>query len=339
MTAPALRVEATRGSLVESVHRVAVAVVQVDGRLLASAGDPDQVAWWRSAAKPFQAMPLLEDGVDQRFGLESAELALACASHSSEPAHLQAVDRFMAKAGVEEKDLACGVHPPISAEVAKAVLCGTATMTPKWSNCSGKHTGMLALARHHGWPLAGYQAEGHPVQQRILEVLPRWAGVPRAGIQTAPDGCTATCFALPLRSMALAYARLGAATDPAPLGLARAMMSHPFLVAGTGRLCTDLMTEWPGNVIAKVGADGVYCASLRWVSLGIALKVEDGDTRASPVALLEVIRQVLERLPAAPAGLYSLDRLAGHARQSIVNTRGVTTGELRPAGSLRFSDG
>jgi L-asparaginase II len=338
MTAPALRVEATRGSLVESTHRVSAAVVRADGRLLASAGDPDQVAWWRSAAKPFQALPLLEDGVDKHFGLESAELALASASHSSEPAHLEAVDRFMAKAGVKEADLACGVHPPISAEVARAVLCGTATMTPKWSNCSGKHTGMLALARHHGWPLTGYQSEGHPVQQRILEVLTRWTEVPREEIQTAPDGCTAVCFALPLRNMALAYARLGAATEGAAFGIARAMMKHPFLVAGTGRLCTDLMSEWPGNVIAKVGADGIYCASLRWVSLGIALKVEDGDTRAAPVALLEVMRQVLERLPAANAGLYSLDRLAGHARQPILNTRGVTTGELRPAGSLRFSD-
>lgn len=338
MTAPAFRVEATRGPLVESTHRVAVAVVRADGRLLASAGDPDQVAWWRSAAKPFQAMPLLEDGVDKRFGLESAELALACASHSSEPAHLEGVDRFMAKAGVKEEDLACGVHPPISAEVAKTVLCGTATMTPKWSNCSGKHTGMLALARHHGWPLAGYHAEGHPVQERILQVVTQWTGAPRAGIQTAPDGCTAVCFALPLRNMALAYARLGAATEGAAFGVARAMMKHPFLVAGTGRLCTDLMTEWPGNVIAKVGADGIYCAGLRWVNLGIALKVEDGDARAAPVALLEVMRQVLERLPAASAGLYSLERLAGHARQPIVNTRGVTTGELRPAGSLRFSD-
>ncbi|HJR33562.1 MAG TPA: asparaginase [Gemmatimonadales bacterium] len=338
MTAPAFRVEATRGPLVESTHRVAVAVVRADGRLLASAGDSDQVAWWRSAAKPFQAMPLLEDGVDKRFGLESAELALACASHSSEPAHLEGVDRFMAKAGVKEEDLACGLHPPISAEVAKTVLCGTATMTPKWSNCSGKHTGMLALARHHGWPLAGYHAEGHPVQARILEVVTRWTGAPRAGIQTAPDGCTAVCFALPLRNMALAYARLGAATEGAAFGVARAMMKHPLLVAGTGRLCTDLMTEWPGNVIAKVGADGIYCAALRWVNLGIALKVEDGDTRAAPVALLEVMRQVLERPPTASAGFYSLDRLAGHARQPIVNTRGVTTGELRPAGSLRFSD-
>src|SRR5687768_13800774 len=155
MTAPAFRVEATRGPLVESTHRVAVAVVHAEGRLLASAGDSDQVAWWRSAAKPFQAMPLLEDGVDQRFGLDSAELALACASHSSEPAHLEAVDRFMAKAGIEEKDLACGVHPPISAEVANTVLCGTATITPKWSNCCGKRTGMLALGHEHGWPRAG----------------------------------------------------------------------------------------------------------------------------------------------------------------------------------------
>lgn len=338
MTSSEFRVEATRGPLTESVHRISVAVVDAGGGLLASAGDPGHVTWWRSAAKPFQAMPLVQDGVTTRFGLGAPELALACASHSSEPAHLEAIDRFMEKTGVRESDLSCGVHPPISPEVAKSVQCGSVTMTPKWSNCSGKHTGMLALAKHHGWPLAGYHAEGHPVQDRILEVITAWTGVNRSAIGIAPDGCTAACFALPLRNMALAYARLGATEEAAPLEVTRAMMAHPFLVGGSGRLCTDLMAGWPGNIIAKVGADGIYCAALRWLGVGIALKVEDGDGRASQVALLEVIRQVLARRTPANAKVYSLEPLASYARASIVNTRGTVTGELRPAGALQFFD-
>lgn len=337
MSTSEFRVEATRGALAESVHRVSVAVVHADGRLVASAGDPGQVAWWRSAAKPFQALPLLEDGVAERFGLDDPELALACASHSSERLHLETVDRFMEKVGVRESDLACGIHQPISPAVARTVLCGTEIMTPKWSNCSGKHTGMLALAKHHGWPLEGYNAEGHPVQNRILDVLTRWTGVDRDAIAIAPDGCTAACFALPLRSMALAYARLGATEDGAPRRVTRAMMTQPFLVAGTGRLCTDLMAGWPGNIIAKVGADGIYCAALRWLGVGIALKVQDGDGPSSGVALLEVIRQVLEHGAAAHSA-YSLAPLAGYARPALVNTRGVVTGELRPAGALQFFD-
>lgn len=338
MSSSEFRVEATRGALTESVHRVSVAVVHADGRLFASSGDAGYVTWWRSAAKPFQAMPLVEDGVAERFGLRDAELALACASHSSEGKHLEAVDRFMTKVGIGESDLACGVHQPISPDVARAVLSGTAIMTPKWSNCSGKHTGMLALAKHHDWPLEGYNAAGHPVQERILDVLTRWTDVGRDAIGIAPDGCTAACFALPLRNMALAYARLGASEDVAHRRIARAMMTHPFLVAGTGRLCTDIMAAWPGAIIAKVGADGVYCAALRWLGLGVALKVLDGHGPSAAVALLEAIRQVLERGATANSAAYPFERLASHARHPIVNTRGVVTGELRHAGALQFFD-
>jgi len=338
MNTSEFRVEATRGSLTESVHHVSAAVLHADGRLFASSGDSGQVTWWRSAAKPFQAMPLVEDGVAERFGLSDSELALACASHSSEGLHLETVDRFMAKVGIRESDLACGIHPPISPEVARAVLCGISIMTPKWSNCSGKHTGMLALAKHHGWPLDGYNAAGHPVQDRILDVLTRWTDVDRDAIAIAPDGCTAACFAIPLRNMALAYARLGTSEEAAPQRVTRAMMKHPFLIAGTGRLCTELMAGWPGDIIAKVGADGIYCATLRWLGLGVAIKVMDGHGPASVVALVEVIRQILERGARANPAAHSLEPLASYARQPIVNTRGVVTGELRPVGALQFFD-
>ena len=336
MPIPELRIETTRGDLVESVHRVALAVVDAEGRLVASSGDTNLVTWWRSAAKPFQALPLLEDGAADAFQLSDEELALACASHSSEPRHLSVVSAFMAKVGVTEEQLSCGVHTPLSPAVAQEVACGRAVPSPCWSNCSGKHTGMLALARHHGWPLPGYHAAGHPVQQRILEVLTRWTDLPTREIRLSVDGCTAVCFGLPLRAMARSYARLGASTQPAPRRLLGAMSAHPFLVAGTGRLCTDLMLANPGEIIAKVGAEGIYSAALPRLGLGLALKVEDGDNRAAGMALLEALRQLGARM--APAlGELSAPDLARHGSQPIRNTRGAITGELRAAGALRFS--
>ena len=338
MEAPELRVEATRGELVESVHPVAAAVVDARGRLLAASRDPDYVTWWRSAAKPFQALPLVEDGAAERFGVSDEELALVCASHSSEPRHLALVERLMTKVGVGEDALACGVHTPLSPAVAEAVARGAAKMTPRWSNCSGKHTGMLALAKHHGWPIGGYNAAGHPVQRRILEAVARWTGAECREIRLAVDGCTAVCFGLPLRRMAHAYAQLGTAEDPAARRIAGAMMAHPLVVAGQGRLCTDLMRAWPGRVIAKVGADGIYCASLPGLGLGIALKMEDGDMRASGVALLELLRELLARLGPAGTAAWPAASLEPHGRRRILNTRGAETGELRPAGGLRFFD-
>jgi L-asparaginase II len=338
MTSGPIRVESTRGALVETVHDVAVAVVDSRARLVASSGNPDLVTWWRSAAKPFQAMPLVADGAAARFGLDDKEVALACGSHSSEPFHLAVVRRFMEKAGVTEEQLSCGTHAPLSPDVARAVACGSLTPTPAWSNCSGKHTGMLTLARHHGWPLPGYHAAGHPVQERILLEISRWTGIALEDLGASVDGCTAVCFGLPVRAMALAYARLAGAREAAPQRIRGAMMSHPALVAGTGRLCTDLMTAWPGGILAKVGADGVYGVAMPELELGVALKVVDGDTASSGRALLEVLRQVLMRLAPHHAAHLETSGVSRHGRQPIRNTRGTITGELRAAGSLQFFD-
>jgi L-asparaginase II len=331
-----LRIEATRGDLVESVHRVSVAVVQADGRLVAEAGDPSQVTFWRSSAKPFQALPLLEDGAADAFGLTPPELALACASHSSEPAHLAVAAGFLRRIGASVDDLACGPHTPLSPVVADRVVREGIALTPLWSNCSGKHAGMLALARHHRWPTAGYNLPDHPVQRRILDEVARWAEVPAAEIRTATDGCTAVTFALPLTAMAGAWARFGSAPTPGPARLRSAVTAHPDLVAGTGRLCTELMAAWPGRVLAKVGAAGVYCAALPELGLGIALKVADGDWAAPAPALLAVLRALLGR--AAPARGYDLAPFALHAERPIANTRGATVGAVRAAGTLRFHD-
>ncbi|MEO8448656.1 MAG: asparaginase [Gemmatimonadota bacterium] len=333
-----LRIEVTRGPMVESVHRVSAAVVDATGRLVAAAGEPGLITFWRSAAKPFQALPLLEDGVVDRFGLSDDELALACASHSSEPIHRRVAAGFLAKIDATEDQLACGPHPPLGREIEREVIRDRITMTPIWSNCSGKHTGMLALARHHSWPLAGYQRLGHPVQTRLLTSVERWTGLPREEIVCTVDGCTTVCYGLPLRAMATAYARFGGSKESAAALLRRIILDHPQLIAGTRRLCTDLMLAWPGEVFAKVGAEGVYSATIPGHGLGLSIKVEDGDFRSAGIALLAVIRQLLVQFGDPCGGLARLETLGEYAAPTIENTRGEPTGVVRAAGSVRFLD-
>ena len=331
-----LRIEATRGDLVESVHRVSVAVVRPDGRLVASAGDPSRVAFWRSSAKPFQAMPLVDDGAADALGLTPAELALACASHSSEPRHLEVAAGLLRRIGAGEDQLACGPHPPISPAVAERVIREGIPLTPIWSNCSGKHAGMLALARHHGWALAGYERPGHPLQQRVLREVARWTAIRAEAIPTATDGCAVVTFGLPLSAMSGAWARLGAGPAEGPRRIREAMTAHPELVAGSGRLCTDLMAALPGRVLAKVGAAGIYCAALPAFGLGVALKVADGDSDVSGVALLAAMAAIVEHT--GESGHYDFTPVAAYASHPVLNTRGARVGMLRATGALRFHD-
>ena len=309
-------VELRRGSVVESRHQVHVAVVDGDGALVAHAGDPGFVTFWRSAAKPFQAMALVADGVGERFPLTSEDLALICASHSSEPAQVAKVRDMLQKIGCSERDLLCGPHRPLSEAVAKDYETRGVRLTAVYSNCSGKHTGMLALAKHHGWPTEFYTRLEHPVQQRCLEEVSRFSDVPKEAIGVGVDGCGVACFALPLRNMALAYTRL----QPAVLA---AMVMHPELIAGEGRPCTEMMRAHPGRVLTKVGAEGVYSALLTREKLGVALKVEDGHSVASALALAAVLEQL--GLRPQPESLRA---------RPTQNSRGETVGEMRVSGGL-----
>lgn len=332
----ALRIESTRGDEVESVHAVSVAVTDAAGHLVAQSGNPELVTFWRSAAKPFQAWPTVADGAADRFNLADDALALACASHSSERVHLDVAERMLRHIGVGEDALACGPHPPLGTAVADMVARTGLSLTPRWSNCSGKHAGMLALALHRGWPTNGYERSGHPVQDRITASVSEWTGVAREQLRFGVDGCTALCFGLPLTGMARAYARLGGNEDASLRRLAEAMLAHPNLVGGSGRFCTELMVQWPGEVIAKVGAEGIYSAALPRHGLGIALKIEDGDMRSAPAALLAVLREVGAHVGMDLTPLGALQRIA---EPVIFNTRGEVTGALRAAGTLRFSAG
>lgn len=330
-------VEVWRGSLVESRHRVSLAVVDASGRLRASAGDPKLLTFARSAVKPVQALPIVEDGALDRFGLSEAELALCCASHSGEGRHVDGVRSILEKIGMDEDALACGPHPPMHEASARALERMGERPDRIHNNCSGKHAGMLALIRLHGWPLADYGDADHPVQHRMLREIARWTETEESAIPVATDGCGVCTFGLSLDVFAGAFARLAAEARRSPRSgparIVQSMLRHPEYVAGTGRLCTDLMREAGGRIFVKVGADGVYAAGVPGAELGVALKVEDGGRRAVGPALVAVLRAL---------GLLSEEEMAAlesHVEPHISNTRGERVGRIHAVVELETGRG
>lgn len=322
--APAL-VDVLRGGLPESRHLVHVVIAHAERGILQTAGDPGYRSFVRSAVKMFQALPLIEDGGADRFALTDEEVAITAASHGGEPFHVETVRGLLRKAGVPEDTLACGPHPPMHAPSADALRESGLAPARVHNNCSGKHAGMLALASMHGWPRAGYHQASHPAQMRVLATLAEWTGVPHSAIDSGVDGCGLPTFALPLQAMALGCARLSAAAadgDPVPARVIHAMTTRPAWVAGTDRLCSDLMVAAGGRLWAKVGAEGYYCAGSPERRLGVALKVEDGAARAVEPALLAVLRAV---------DLIDndvLEILERYASPVILNTRGERVGRI-----------
>lgn len=326
---------ATRGELDESVHHLSVAVADLDGRLVAHAGNPGLLTYFRSAAKPFQLYPLVHDGGVERFGLDAEMLALGCGSHNGEPIHRAVATRWLERVGITEEHFSCGGHLSLSPAYAREMTRTDALPTPLWSNCSGKHAGLLALAQLHGWPLAGYHRLGHPVQSAVATSVSRWSAVPEGMLQWGVDGCTAAAVALPLTGMATAWARLGAAHDGALTTIRGAMMGHPLMVAGADRLDTVLMQRWPGRVLAKVGAEGVYGAALPELGLGIGLKVEDGDFKCAAHAVMAVIEQVVARFGQSVG--WPMEGLDAWRTPPIRNTRGEVVGAIAVRGTLTFA--
>jgi L-asparaginase II len=323
-----LDVVVTRGAIVESRHRVHAAVADSTGRVIASALEPSVVTHWRSCAKPFQVMPLLESGGFDRAGWGDDQLALACASHGGEPEHVALAEGMLRAIGMEEGDLACGPHDPLSQRGQKVLRDKGARPGRLHNICSGKHAAMLARAHAEGWPAFGYERQDHPVQRDCLAAVAQWSGVPAERIVRAVDGCGVAEFALPLESMARAYARLADSARRSvevPSRIVHAMQTRPFLVGGTDRFDSALIEATEGRVIAKIGAEGIHSAAVIDDGLGIAVKVEDGAQRAQFPALLAV----LQHLGALPKELPP--RLADFMRRSLRNTRGEVVGEVRPA--------
>jgi L-asparaginase II len=341
---PASLVEVWRGPIVESRHRGHLIAVDGRGRTIAAMGRPETVTYVRSSGKPFQAMPVIVSGAADRFGFTEQEIAIACGSHSGESIHVATVRSMLDKIGLDESALKCGVHEPFSAEVAREL---TRTQKPPnvlQNNCSGKHAGMLALALHLGGPTESYDEPSNPVQQAIAKTVSQFSDVPLDQMAFGVDGCGAPVFGMPVRAMALMYARLVAppehfddATRAASRRIIKAMIDFPEMVGGTkDRLDTELIKAGDGRLISKIGAEGVYtvgvlpCAA--WPDgLGLALKIEDGDDhRARPPAVIEALRQL------NVLAQNELVALASYAPTIIRNRRGERVGEARAAFTLEI---
>ena len=333
MSNPVL-VEVLRGELVESRHRGAVAVSDAEGRLRLAIGDVGALVFPRSAVKAIQAIPLIESGAAAAFGYQTKELALACASHNGEPAHIETAADLLARAGLTEDALACGPQAPRRAEDA-AMLARTGGAPRRiHNNCSGKHAGFLALAAHQGWPIAGYETAEHPVQQAVRDALETLTGRPLTTGLRGTDGCSIPTYAAPLDRLALAFARLttGAGLSPDRAAAAKrleiACMTAPFMVAGTDRFCTNVMRACLGGLFAKTGAEGVFCATLPDEGLGIALKCDDGATRGAEAMMAAVAAALLPRDAPGRAEVAAL------ATRAVTNWDGAAVGQIRPAGAL-----
>lgn len=321
-----LDVVVTRGSEVESRHCVHAAVVGRDDRVIAQARDIALVSSWRSCAKPFQAMPLVESGGfdDLRWGDD--QLALACASHGGEPEHVALAQGMLSDIGLEEGDLACGPHEPLSSRGVKLLRESGARLTRLHNNCSGKHAAMLARAHTAGWHTYGYERLDHPVQRCCLEAVAQWSGLDAKEIGKATDGCGVVAYALPLEHMARAWSRLARAVDDGHEVASRivhAMRTRPFLVGGTDRFDSVLIEETEGRAVSKIGAEGVHSIAIPEQGVGFAVKVEDGAQRAqfpAVIRLLQMFDVLPETLP---------PRLEEYLRRPVRNTRGEVVGEVR----------
>jgi L-asparaginase II len=321
-------VEATRGAMVESRHRGAFAAIDVEGRVIAQAGDFERPVYARSAIKPLQAIPLVESGAAEAFGLSDAEIALACASHRGEARHVETVTAWLTRIGCSVADLECGVHLPSNPKATAELLGAGGTAGAAHNNCSGKHSGFLTLARHLGLPTKGYIRLEHGVQQRALGVLESMTGLDLGAAPRGADGCGIPVIAVPLGNLALAMARLADPADqpePRQAACARiraAMTAEPFMISGTGQFCTRVISETNGRALVKTGAEGVFCAALPGAlpeqGLGIALKIDDGAGRAAEVAMAGLL-----------ARFALLD--AGHELLAprLHNRAGTEVGELR----------
>lgn len=334
MSNPVL-VEVLRGALVESRHSGAVAVVDADGGRVLVLGDVEQPVYPRSAVKALQALPLIESGAADRFGLEPEALALACASHSGEPGHVATATRMLALAGLDASALECGAHWPIHQPSAQALARAGGTAGAIHNNCSGKHAGFLCVACAMDADRAHYVEASHPVQRLVKATLEDVTGAVLSQEVCATDGCSAPTWAVPLLALARGFARFGTGVSLSPgrakaaARLREACAAHPWHVAGTGRFCTEVMQHFGARVFVKTGAEGVYCAALPAQGLGIAIKCDDGAGRAAEVTMAATLARFLTQDPDRAA----LERFV---RPTLRNWNGITVGRMRPTEKLSF---
>ena len=333
-----LMVEITRGALVESRHLGNAAVVDGNGDLVAGAGDPETRMFFRSSAKPFQAIPLVASGAADAYGFTPEELALATASHNATQRHQAVVASMLAKAGLKEDALQCGIAPPLDEEEKARVTLGLVQPSLIQCECSGKHTGMLATCRHRGWPLESYLEREHPLQQEIRDIIATACGVPVDSLDVGIDGCSLPTYGAPLRAFATAFAVLadpdgshwnGSSQYRAALHRIRdAVVKHPDLVSGEGEIDTTIMRTTGGQIVAKLGAEGLLCMAVPDRRLGIAISDSSGSERGLGPGAVAVLGE-LELVDGT-----TLAKLEQELCPVVKNFAGLPVGEIRPALTL-----
>jgi hypothetical protein len=334
--------EATRGGIVESFHRGALAIVDADGIVHTALGDIERPIFPRSAVKVLQALPLVESGAADRLGLTDEELAIACASHGGEERHARTAAAMLAKAGVDVNALECGAHWPYNDAAVKAMAAAGTQPTALNNNCSGKHSGfvclgcMLADGHDVAGFLRGYVKPEHPVMREVTAALQDSTGFDLSTAARGTDGCSIPTYAIPLRHLAHAFARVATGVGlrdgqaRAARRLREAVARAPYMVAGTGRFDTRVMERLGERVFCKVGAEGVYCAALPELGLGVALKMDDGNTaRACEVVMAGLIEALL------PLDESDASFMHAFSEVSMKNWNGIEVGTLGAAQALR----
>lgn len=326
-----MNIEVTRDPILESIHRVWWALAAPDGTLIESEGRLDFPVVLRSAAKPFQAMAVLAGGVAEAFGLSAAEVALLGGSHHGEPVHVAGARAILSKAGVAEDCLQCGAHVPYNKSAREALEAAGSPALPIHNNCSGKHAGMLALSRLLGAPLDSYTERHHPVQERVFRCIEEFTGIAAREIPYGVDGCGLPVAAVTLPRAAMAFARwaTGEAVSPvyaaAAQRLREAQKSHPVMVNGAEGFNTHLLQAAP-HLVAKSGAEGVFCVGNASTRQGLAIKIADGNNRCIAVATTALLRR-LGWLDAA-----GWEALSAYYTADVLNVAGRRVGEIRAAG-------
>ena len=323
-------IEVTRGGQVESRHRVNLSVMDGAGRHVLAQGDVESPVFPRSAVKVLQALPLIESGAADRFGLDQRALSLCCASNSGEAGHVDLAGELLSRAGLGESDLECGCHWPFDQPVALALARSGLQPTQLHNNCSGKHAGFLCTAVHLGEEPKAYVGAEHPVQRRVRAAIADMTGQAEGDLPMGIDGCSIPTYAAPLKGFAYGFARLasgeGVAPERARAGqrLMEACMAEPWHMSGTKRACLRLMEAAPGRVFAKTGAEGVFCGAIPELGLGFSLKAEDGGTRAAEAATAATLARLWAGHDPELA-----DRYAKLSRTSLRNWQGTEVGEVR----------
>jgi L-asparaginase II len=327
-------VEVTRGARVESFHRGAGAVVDADGKVALTFGDVDRPVFPRSAVKAMQALPLIESGAADAYGFGEAEIALSCASHSGEPANVALAAAMLAKAGRDVRVLACGAHWPSDAEASRALARSGGEPTALHNVCSGKHAGFVCLACASGVDPEGYETPGHFVQREVKAAIEDVVGEKFGDERRGTDGCSIPTYAIPLLALARGFAKLGTGRGlgPARAAAARriraAVAARPIFVAGRGTFDTEVMSLLGARAFAKTGAEGVLCACLPELGLGLAVKADDGERRAAEIMIAALIDKFL------PLEGREREHFARFLSPRLTNWRGLEIGALRPAGAI-----